>query len=131
MYSSSTTAPEVGRQGLSSVACRAWAIHDESRGEPIQGQRAVLDVVIARAKKRKLSSCEIIMQPRQFSGYNGQELVVTEEMLARYWKVARMKPVVEGCDYFHAKYVHPAWTSKMKQCKVVGNQKFYKLTKEK
>lgn len=107
--------------------CLAWVIHDEARGEPLRGARAVLDAVLARAKKRQKPVCEVVSEPRQFSGYSPEKIFfVDEKMLQRYREVAELRPVAEGCDYFHATYVKPRWRYSMKVCRQVGKHIFYK-----
>ena len=41
-------------------------IFHESRGEPIEGQYAVAEVVLNRAEKRNLEVCEVIYQKGNF-----------------------------------------------------------------
>lgn len=118
---------EVIREPVSVVQCGAWVIHDEARGEPLKGARAVLDVVKERARLSGKTVCDVVKQPKQFSGYRkGQSFHVTAEQVERYWAVARMKPVVKGSTHFHATYVSPKWTEKMKRTKRVGRHIFYK-----
>lgn len=112
------------------LKCLVWVVHDESRGEPLRGSRAVLDAVLKRMKDTGKGACEIVSQPRQFSGYNAQAMYVdNKEALARYHVVKRMKPVTHECKYFHAVYVHPAWANKMTRCFRIGKHVFYKEKK--
>lgn len=111
--------------------CMAWVVHDESRGEPLRGARAVLDVVLWRMKKTGKSACEIVAQPKQFSGYKGERVLyeLSDEALARFVRVAKMKPVAVQCTHFHAVYVRPAWATKMTRCYQIGRHVFYKERK--
>jgi spore germination cell wall hydrolase CwlJ-like protein len=110
-----------------SIRCMAWVIHDEARGEPLRGAKAVLDVVRTRMKKRKKTACQIISAKKQFSGYRrGVFDNVTDKMLARYFEADRMAPVMRGCEYFHANYTLPAWSNDMVRCGRVGAHVFYK-----
>jgi N-acetylmuramoyl-L-alanine amidase len=110
--------------------CLAWVIHDEARGEPQKGARAVLDAILTRMKKRNKTACEVIAEPRQFSGYKPYiEFKVDDKMIASYEAIQKLPPVVAGCDYFHARSVSPAWRHKMTPCKQVGNHIFYKEKK--
>jgi len=112
--------------------CMAWAIHDEARGEPKQGQKAVYDVIKHRMKARNMTACEVVKQPSQFSGYKrGMKLVTDEAMLQRLDEVSKMRPVVPNADYFHAKHVQPYWASKMKKVLTVGKHVFYTFHKPK
>ena len=115
------------KQPLATTRCLAWVIHSEARGEPLKGARAVLDAVYARMKKRKKGACAVIAEPYQFSGYRkGSFSRVTDDMIDRYFEAERLKPVVKGCEYFHANYVQPLWAETLTPCKVVGNHKFFK-----
>jgi spore germination cell wall hydrolase CwlJ-like protein len=110
--------------------CLAWVVHDESRGEPLRGSRAVLDAVLKRMKDSGKAACEVIAEPSQFSGfYPEAPYDVSKEALQRFVAVAKMKPVTVECKYFHAVYVHPAWANKMTKCFQVGKHIFYKEKK--
>lgn len=113
-----------------SYRCLAWVVHDESRGEPLKGARAVLDAVLKRMKDTGKKACEIIAQPKQFSGYHpNAPYEVSDEAVERFVTVAKMRPVTVECKYFHAVYVHPAWATKMTRCFQVGKHVFYKEKK--
>lgn len=58
------------RSGLDSATrCVAMAVYHEARGEPMQGQRAVADVVVNRARSGRWGSgaCSVVNAPHQFS----------------------------------------------------------------
>lgn len=110
--------------------CMAWVVHDESRGEPLKGSRAVLDVVLKRMKDTGKKACEVIAQPSQFSGYHSSAPYrVSKEAVERFVRVAKMRPVTVECKYFHAEYVHPEWATKMTKCFQIGKHIFYKEKK--
>lgn len=123
---------KVAYKPIPSWRCLAWVVHDESRGEPLKGSRAVLDVVKKRMKDSGKSACEVVAEHRQFSGYGKKWLYedVDEVALLRYKRVAEMKPVAVECKYFHATNVRPAWATKMKPCYRVGKHIFYKEIKK-
>lgn len=63
-------APRVGRADLDGdVRCVAQAVFHEARGESVQGQRAVADVVMNRARSGRWggSACAVVNAPNQFS----------------------------------------------------------------
>lgn len=122
---------EVVHTPTPSWRCLAWVVHDESRGEPLKGSRAVLDVVKKRMKDSGKSACEVVAEPKQFSGYSERKLYeeVSDEALHRYKRVAKMKPVAVECKYFHAVTVRPAWATKFKPCIRIGKHIFYKEKK--
>jgi len=106
--------------------CLAWAINDEARGEPAKGQKAVYDVIKHRMEARNLTACEVVKQPKQFSGYRrGMKLEADEAMLQRLKEVRKMPPVVPNASYFHSKKAKPLWAAKMKKVLTVGLHVFY------
>ncbi len=108
------------------INCTAYIIWDEARGEPLQGQRAVLDVILTRMVKRDMTACQVIKQPRQFSGWHlGMKMSVTKQMLTTYEIVSNMKPVVEQAEFFHAEYVKPAWRLRLDKIKQIAHHIFY------
>ena len=54
----------------SALLCLALSVFYESRGEPIEGQYAVAEVVLNRASDRNLSVCEVIYEKNQFQNAN-------------------------------------------------------------
>lgn len=122
--------PDAVKQPTSDDICLAWVVKDEARGESQRGQKAVLDVVMKRMETRKLTACEVVKQPKQFSGYKqGTELRlhenVSEEDLTKLYELYRMEPVVKNSEYFHAEYVKPAWRKKYERIKQIGKHIFY------
>ena len=112
--------------------CLAWVIDNEARGEPLRGQRAVYDVVKHRMEIRRLTACEVVKEPYQFSGYHrGMRLTATEEMLQRLSKVRRIAPVAGNATYFHSNKVKPTWAHKMKRILTIGKHAFYMPRKQK
>ena len=118
-----TVVPETPKE----TKCLAWVVHNESRGESLEGSRAVLDVVLKRMRDSGKEACDVIAERRQFSGYHERAVRnVSEEALRRYDVVSAMKPVGYKCKYFHAKHVRPAWATKMTKCFRIGNHLFFK-----
>lgn len=111
--------------------CLAWVVWDEARGEPVESRRAVLDAVRERMKQKGKTACEVIAEPRQFSGYKLSYVQqVDENMLTMYEEADRIKPQVRGCAYFHATYVSPSWASKLTKCATINKHVFYKESKK-
>ncbi len=111
--------------------CLAWVVQDEARGEPVKGQKAVLDVVLKRMEVRHLSACEVVKQPSQFSGYKqGMEIKLYEnvslESLTKLHELCKMEPVVKNSEYFHAQSTKPSWRNKMKRVVQIGKHIFYR-----
>ena len=49
------------------AACIAESVFFESRSESLQGQAAVAQVIINRARERNITPCEVVNEPYQFS----------------------------------------------------------------
>jgi spore germination cell wall hydrolase CwlJ-like protein len=124
--------------------CLAEAIYFEARSEPAAGQAAVAQVVLNRVKSGLYpnSVCGVVYQNRhrymacQFSfACEGKSLRVTE---TSYWRqaVEIAKAVTTGKTYlanvgnathYHANYVNPTWSRRLKKTDKIGTHIFYKL----
>jgi spore germination cell wall hydrolase CwlJ-like protein len=126
------------------LRCLAEAIYFESRSEPATGQAAVAQVILNRVRSGLYpqSVCGVVYQNRhrhlacQFTfACEGKALRITD---AEAWKQAVdiAKNVTEGTTYlsevggsthYHADYVKPRWSRKLKRMDVIGRHIFYKL----
>ncbi len=124
--------------------CLAEAIYFESRSEPEDGQAAVAQVVLNRVKSGlyPTSVCGVVYQNRhrykacQFTfACEGKSLATTE---AGPWAAAQRiaREVMEGESYnsavgtsthYHANYVAPYWSRKLKRTDSIGRHIFYRL----
>jgi len=124
--------------------CLAEAVYFESRGEPEQGQAAVAQVVLNRAKSGLYPAniCGVVYQNRhrymgcQFSfACEGKSLRITDDAS---WQTATRiaHAVVEGRTYladvggathYHADYVKPRWSRRLRKMDVIGRHIFYQL----
>jgi spore germination cell wall hydrolase CwlJ-like protein len=124
--------------------CLAEAVYFEARSEPEQGQAAVAQVVLNRVKSGLYPTtiCGVVYQNRhrhlacQFTfACEGKGLRVSDnESWERARRVAR--EVLEGRTYladvggathYHADYVRPSWSRRLKKMDVIGRHIFYKL----
>ncbi len=127
-----TAPPELKHSDMKEDVCLAWVMYDEARGESVEGQRAVIDVILARTKSRHLSICAVVMERGQFSGYHpGVFSKVDNSQLTQLYRVRRMPPVAENAEFFHSEDVKPTWRMKMKRMLQIGRHIFYKQNKEK
>ena len=117
------------------LACLAGAIYFESKGEPLDGQLAVADVIINRTKSDRFPStiCGVVTQPGQFSFVHGgtlpkidtgrkayrTALAVAQVALARFWE----NPAPDAL-YFHARRVRPGWG--MTKVAAIGHHIFFR-----
>ena len=124
--------------------CLAEAIYFESRSEPESGQAAVAQVVLNRVRSGLYPTtvCGVVYQNRhrykacQFTfACEGKSLAVTEP---GPWAIAQRvaKAVLEGQSYnkavgtsthYHAAYVAPYWSRKLKRTDQIGRHIFYRL----
>ena len=116
--------------------CLAKAVYFESRGEPIQGQLAVANVVMNRAASGRYpaSLCQVITQKAQFSfirhgrfptpdeGSEAWRKAVAVAKIARD-KVAAALP--SNVLWYHAEYVAPAWGKRLNRTTQIGLHIFY------
>ena len=113
------------------VRCLAVAIHQESRGEPYRGRKAVADVIINRSLRSGESICKVIRKPFQFSFMNGRKHLPRVEK--EFWKEAEKhlvllangyhKDSTHGAMFFFRVDHHSDLTRKLKLIKVVGRHK--------
>ncbi|MCZ8096405.1 MAG: cell wall hydrolase [Burkholderiales bacterium] len=139
-YASLLTPENVARE----QRCLAEAIYFEARSEPEEGQAAVAQVVLNRAKSGLYPSsvCGVVYQNRhrhlacQFTfACEGKSLRITEQ---DSWRTAVRvaHEVTYGKTYlsdvgssthYHANYVRPYWAKRLKKMDVIGRHIFYKL----
>ncbi len=130
----------VERHGTTSTAnreaeCLAGAVYFESKGEPLDGQLAVAQVILNRAKSGRFpgSVCGVVFQPSQFSFVRGRGLPPIARSGAQ-WKTAVAIAHIAKNDlwtssisnalFFHARRVAPGW--RLKRIASVGNHVFYR-----
>lgn len=131
-------------QSASEKHCLAEAIYFEARGEPEEGQAAVAQVVLNRVSSGLYPStiCGVVFQNRshyhgcQFSfACEGRSLRVTEpEAWAMATHVADEVTAgrtyvadVGAATHYHADYVRPEWSHRLKRLDVIGHHIFYEL----
>ena len=132
--------PRVG--GGAEQQCLAEAIYFESRGEPLEGQIAVAEVVLNRVDDRSFPKtvCGVTRQGVgsgrgcQFSyACDGMPDVmrsadarVRSEKLAAVMLAGRPRTVTDGATYFHTRSVKPGWARKMTRTNAIGHHLFYR-----
>jgi spore germination cell wall hydrolase CwlJ-like protein len=107
------------RYSSSDMSCLASAMYHEARSEPVEGQIAIAEVVIARSKDQrwKGSLCRTIAMRRQFSFVrNGHTPKIPDpnaaaqmQRLAKDVVDGRVRSRAKGSLFFHATYADPAW----------------------
>lgn len=120
---------------LEEVRCLASAMYHEARSQPVEGQIAIAEVVIARSKddRWKGNLCHTITMRRQFSFVRGgrapripdADAASQMERLARDVLAGRVSSRAKGSLYFHASYVAPAWRHSLTQRARIQSHIFY------
>lgn len=119
------------------MECLAGAIYFESRGEPMDGQLAVAQVVVNRAESGQFPSsyCGVVYQRAQFSFIKGgtmPKIRLGSSAWKRAKKIARIAH--EGMWdskagdslYFHATYVRPKWSRRKVARATINTHTFYR-----
>ena len=130
-------------KSTSELKCLAEAIYFEARGEALEGQYAVGEVIINRVLSKDFpnSVCGVISEGAnrlnacQFS-YNcdGKLETITEKKIyERILKLSQMllepsaRFLTSGATFYHSKLVSPSWSKKFIKTSEIGNHVFYKL----
>ncbi len=119
------------------MRCLAGAVYFESRGEALDGQLAVAQVVINRAEDNRwpASYCGVVYQRAQFSFVrNGRMPRIRTNSAA--WERAKSIALIaheglwnsEAGDavYFHANYVRPSWSRRKTRTAQIDTHIFYR-----
>jgi len=134
---------EVTANPHNELVCLAQAIYFESRGEPADGQIAVAEVIVNRARDKKFpnSICGVVFQGSerrnscQFSfACDGKKDVATNQ---KSWKFAKdlaltvmqgqLNPVTRNATHYHNDTVRPRWARKLEKTVKIGKHIFYRL----
>ena len=119
------------------ATCIATAVYFEARGETLEGQMAVADVVMNRAASGRYPSswCAVVKQPAQFSFVrNGQFPVIdtSSDAWAKAQGVTRlaianvMPALPTDVLWYHANYVAPNWRHNLREVEQIGAHIFYR-----
>ena len=130
--------PKMNRE----TKCLSEALYFEARGEQIEGQIAVADVIINRKNSNRFPStiCGVVSEGShkkhacQFS-YNCDgklELIYDKKTYSRIAKLSSMilngafSDVTNGATFFHASEVSPSWSKKFQKTRKIGRHIFYR-----
>ena len=120
----------------SQLECLAGAVYFESKGEPLEGQLAVAEVIINRANSGHYPAtyCGVVKQKHQFSFVRGGRIPAIPRSSAAWRKAVAIAEIatrdladssVSNALFFHARYVSPNWRG-LKRVAAVGNHIFYR-----
>ena len=124
------------------MSCLAEALYFEARGEPIQGQLAVGEVILNRVEDTRYPSsiCKVINQGtgRRFACQftytcDGKLETVHErkpyEMALKIAKILMTThdgKLTRGSTHYHSNYVNPKWSKKFERVAKFGRHIFYR-----
>ncbi|WP_114228509.1 MULTISPECIES: cell wall hydrolase [Sphingomonas] len=119
------------------LSCVATAVYFEARGEPFDGQLAVAEVILNRARSGRYPTtyCGVVKQPAQFSFVRrGQFPRINEQSAAWQYaqSIARIagRQLVEALPsdvlWYHADYVAPGWGHRLSKVEKIGAHIFYR-----
>jgi spore germination cell wall hydrolase CwlJ-like protein len=131
-----------GETAQAALACLTRAVYYEAANEPIEGQRAVAQVVLNRTRHPAYpnSVCGVVYQGSerrtgcQFtftcdgSLYRRplSTLYARAEMVARQALAGHVEKEVGWATHYHADYVVPYWASRLDKVAVLGRHIFYR-----
>ena len=139
--------PDQPMSRLAEVDLLARLIYTETRGDSLEAQRAVANVVMNRKKcggKYPSTLAGVINQPKQFSSRNQNdpnfrfysEQIDDDQFKTQIWKVS--EEAIDGklADntggailYYSPKIESPRWTSEAEFSIEIGRKRFYRLGK--
>jgi hypothetical protein len=119
------------------LKCLAQAVYFESRGEPLDGQLAVAEVVINRAVSGLYPAdyCAVVTQPAQFSFVRRGRIPQADESSTAWRRAIAVAQIAQqdlweskanDALYFHATYVHPTWSRQKTQLAQIDTHIFYR-----
>jgi len=117
--------------------CLANAVYFEARGEPLEGQLAVAEVVMNRAASGRYptSLCGVVRQPAQFSFVHRGRMPRADrgsDAWRRAVAVARIaisgarRRLAGNVLWYHANYVSPGWGRRLAMADRIGAHIFYR-----
>ena len=119
--------------------CLATAIYFEAKGEPLEGQLAVAEVVQNRAHSGRYptSLCAVVKQKAQFSFVRPGGRFPAIKAGCPYWAKAKAVARISANKltstklssdvlWYHADYVAPTWGQRLSRVEKIGAHIFYR-----
>lgn len=119
------------------ASCLATAVYFESKGEPLEGQLAVAQVVMNRAASGRYPAtlCGVVKQRAQFS-FVRHGAFPSLDSRCDGWRKARaiariaqkrlVPTVAADVLWYHANYVAPRWRQALVKVEQIGQHIFYR-----
>lgn len=115
--------------------CLALVVYLEARGEPVDGQLMVAEVVINRVQAERWPDdvCGVIFDPHQFSGIRNDmdlESIFASPSWEKSVDVAMTaldgNTLGSGATHFHTTTSNPYWSDRLTVLGQYGNHIFYR-----
>lgn len=128
---------DLGSEMSAEQRCLAGAVYFEARGEPLEGQLAVANVVINRANSGLYPTdyCGVVTQRAQFSFVRNGAIPRVDESSAAWHRAKAIARIAEqdlwDCEaddalFFHASYVRPGWAQRKTRLARIDTHIFYR-----
>jgi hypothetical protein len=119
------------------MRCLAGAVYFEARGEDLDGQLAVAQVIVNRTEDGRFprSYCGVVTQPGQFSFMRGRRMPTIREGSAAWARAVAIAQIAhkglwesqaEDAVFFHARYVRPGWSRSKTRLAQIDTHIFYR-----
>ena len=119
------------------MRCLAGAVFFESRGEPLEGQLAVAQVIVNRTESGRFpaSYCGVVHQRAQFSFVRGGTMPRIKTASAAWKRATAIARIAHqglwdskagDALYFHARSVKPGWASRKVARATIDSHIFYR-----
>jgi spore germination cell wall hydrolase CwlJ-like protein len=139
-YDDAWLAAQPAPSGDAEWQCLRQAIYFEARGETLEGQFAVAEVILNRRDVADFpgSVCAVVGQGGkgscQFSFIcDGRSDKMTDtQAMDRAGRIARLmldgapRTLTQGATYFHTRNVHPVWSRRFSRTAEIGAHMFYR-----
>ncbi|MBA3666786.1 MAG: cell wall hydrolase [Sphingomonas sp.] len=117
--------------------CMATAVYFESMGEPLEGQLAVAEVVMNRARSGRYpaSWCGVVKQKAQFSFVRAGRFPRIDPDCAAWHRAQAITRIAalhltsklsSDVLWYHADYVAPTWRRNLQRAEKIGAHVFYR-----
>ncbi|WP_236045350.1 MULTISPECIES: cell wall hydrolase [Pseudooceanicola] len=141
-YSRDWLAKQPKGSGGDQFKCLAEALYFEARGESVEGQFAVAEVIMNRVDSQNFpdSVCGVVHQGtgRKFAcqfTYTCDGLAETISEPSAYARVAKVaalmlegapRPLTNGATFYHTLHVKPGWSKRFTHTATIGVHEFYR-----
>lgn len=117
--------------------CLANAVYFEARGESLEGQLAVAEVVINRSRSGRYPAtwCGVVTQRAQFSFVRAGVIPAADRNSSAWRRAVAVSRIAQrgttrmlapNVLWYHANYVSPSWGRRLSRSSVIGAHIFYR-----